>query len=128
MKIFKSSKCQLRQMGGSFKGPQLLAGSILRILPKRPFLTNKCRIKKIFSFLDNFWKLWSLFDSVIHIKAEHVFHCMDVTVTSLVQHDKIVLVSKVHRDIGICRCMDLVQTHKCSLLIMGPHIFQIKLW
>ena len=23
------------------------------------------------------------------------------------------------RDIGICRCMDLVQTHKCSLLIMG---------
>ena len=25
------------------------------------------------------------------------------------------------------RCMDLVQTHKCSLLIMGPHIFQIKL-
>ena len=27
---------------------------------------------------------------------------------------------------GICRCMDLVQTHKCSLLIMGPHTFQIK--
>ena len=25
------------------------------------------------------------------------------------------------------RCMYLVQTHKCSLLIMGPHIFQIKL-
>ena len=31
------------------------------------------------------------------------------------------------RDIGICRCMDLVQTNKCSFLIMGPHIFQIKL-
>ena len=25
------------------------------------------------------------------------------------------------------RCMDLVQTHKCSLLTMGPHVFQIKL-
>jgi hypothetical protein len=23
--------------------------------------------------------------------------------------------------------MDLVQTHKCLLLIMGPHVFQIKL-
>ena len=33
----------------------------------------------------------------------------------------------IPRDIGICRCMDLVQTHKCSLLIMGPNIFQIKL-
>ena len=29
-------------------------------------------------------------------------------------------------DIWGGRCMDLVQTHKCSLLIMGPHIFQIK--
>ena len=32
-----------------------------------------------------------------------------------------------NRDIGICRWMNLVQTHKCSLLIMGPYIFQIKL-
>ena len=31
------------------------------------------------------------------------------------------------RDIGICRHMNLVQTHKCSFLIMGLHIFQIKL-
>ena len=29
---------------------------------------------------------------------------------------------------GCSRCMGLVQTHKCSLLIMGPHIFQIKLY
>ena len=27
----------------------------------------------------------------------------------------------------ICICKNLVQTQKCSLLIMGPHIFQIKL-
>ena len=27
------------------------------------------------------------------------------------------------RDIGICRCMDLVQTHKYSLSIMGPDYF-----
>ena len=32
------------------------------------------------------------------------------------------------RDIGICRCMDVEQTHKCLLLIMGPHVFQIKLF
>ena len=25
------------------------------------------------------------------------------------------------------RCVDLVQTNMCSLLIMGPHIFQIYL-
>ena len=38
----------------------------------------------------------------------------------------IILMDKT-RNIGICRCMDVVQTHKCSLLIMGLHIFQIKL-
>ena len=27
------------------------------------------------------------------------------------------------RDIGICRHMNLVQTHKCSFSIMGPHIY-----
>ena len=31
------------------------------------------------------------------------------------------------RDIGICRHMNLVQTHKYSFLIMGPHIFKRKL-
>ena len=31
------------------------------------------------------------------------------------------------RNIEICRHLHLVQTHKSSLSIMGPHIFQIKL-
>ena len=31
------------------------------------------------------------------------------------------------RDIGICRCLNLIQTHKCSLWIMRQHIFQTKL-
>ena len=31
------------------------------------------------------------------------------------------------RDMGICRHMNLVHTHKCSTSIMGPHIFEIKL-
>ena len=30
------------------------------------------------------------------------------------------------RDIGIYRCMNLIQTHKCSLF-MGLYIFEIKL-
>ena len=28
----------------------------------------------------------------------------------------------------VCRCLNLVQTHKCSLLILIPHPFQIKLY
>ena len=39
-------------------------------------------------------------------------------------------VSKAEQELfqtGMCRLMNLVQTHKCSLLIMGLHIFQIKL-
>ena len=31
------------------------------------------------------------------------------------------------RDIGICRHMNLVQTHKCSFSVMGPHIFKVML-
>ena len=30
------------------------------------------------------------------------------------------------RDIGICRQMNIGQTHKGSFSIMGPHIFKIK--